>query len=196
MQNVYEYDEYAWVKDGAIVSYPVYPIHITKRGHPVSMYTPVVRGITVLEKPFHYVSQKLTYDPDKNKVIADQYLTLMSVQTILDKLYEGVAEDVQLHISDIPGDAVELVFSQISAIAQQRLDAFAAQKNYDNIVSLIGYDSSSIPRFQADAQKGIQARDSTWAPLIALLESIVSGAAPIPRKDSDILSVLPTLTWD
>lgn len=195
MSNVYKHSVYAYVQDGKILSYPVFPNHITKRGHPVSFYTPVVKGVVVEPKELHYVKDELSYDKEKDVVVIDQHLVALPVQSILNKLYEGQAEDVQLMINQVAPESIPLIFSQISNIAQQRLDAFAQERNYDNIVSLVGYSSSTVARFQADAQKGVTARDNTWAPLIALMESIVTATAPVPRKESDILSVLPALTW-
>lgn len=196
MSNVYTHELYAYVVDGKILGFPVLPLHIENRGHPVSMYVPVVNGIVVQEKDFHYVNSKPRYDPDKNVVVLDQELVEMSAQAILNKLYEGKEASEHLFIQHVHPSSIPLVFSQISKIAQKRLDEFANQKNYDDIFSLVGYSSSTIPRFQADAQKGIEARDNTWMPLIAFMETLVSGGTHVPRDVNEIISLIPALTWD
>ena len=78
---------------------------------------------------------------------------------------------------------------------QQRLDAFAQTRNYDGILSLCTYATSAAPKFAAEGQYGVAARDATWAKLYEILAEVQAGARPLPSSFADIESDLPVLEW-
>lgn len=78
---------------------------------------------------------------------------------------------------------------------QDRLDTFARTRNYDGILSACTYATSTIPKFKAEGQYCVDARDATWAKLYSLLEEVQAGTRPMPAGFADIEAELPVLTW-
>lgn len=78
---------------------------------------------------------------------------------------------------------------------QQRLDNFAKTRNYDGILSLCTYATSTVVEFATEGQYGVEARDQTWAKLYEILDDVSSGVRPMPTSFSDIEQELPILEW-
>lgn len=87
------------------------------------------------------------------------------------------------------------VKDEIIQKTQQRLDDFAKTRNYDGILSACTYATSSVPKFQAEGQYCVDARDNTWATLYQILAEAQTGARPVPSGFADIEGDLPQLTW-
>lgn len=87
------------------------------------------------------------------------------------------------------------LFDSIVAGTQEHLDTFARMRNYDGILSLCTYATSSIPKFQVEGQYGVQARDLTWAKLYEILAEVESGTRPLPTGFLEIQTQLPPLVW-
>lgn len=80
--------------------------------------------------------------------------------------------------------------------AQARLDEFAKQRGYDNILSACSYVTSKIPRFINDANRAIDLRDQWWLILNEIFEKVVSGQRAEPVNFEELLPELPELTWE
>jgi hypothetical protein len=78
---------------------------------------------------------------------------------------------------------------------QQRLDEFARTRNYDGILSACTYATSAIPKFAAEGQYAVQARDATWAALYQFMADVQTGAQPVPSGFEDVEPLLPELEW-
>lgn len=78
---------------------------------------------------------------------------------------------------------------------QARLDDFAKTRNYDGILSLATYATSTNPKFQAEGQYGVEARDTTWAKLYEILAEVEAGTRPMPEGYTDVEPELPVLEW-
>lgn len=78
---------------------------------------------------------------------------------------------------------------------QKRLDDFAKTRNYDSILSACTYATSSVPKFQAEGQYCVVARDETWATLYTILAEVEAGVYPMPTSFADIEPELPALVW-
>ena len=83
----------------------------------------------------------------------------------------------------------------IVSATQARLDAFAATRNYDGILSACTYASSGVPRFAAEGQAAVNARDATWATLYTIMGAVQAGTRPMPTSFADIELDLPALVW-
>ena len=105
-----------------------------------------------------------------------------------------------------PGDAMHAAFwtgtewemrerpgaraaAQAEAVAkvQARLDGLAQSWGYDGILSLATYATSTVPRFRADGQAGIDWRDATWAAVDAHRDAqswaeLEAALPPIPER--------------
>lgn len=78
---------------------------------------------------------------------------------------------------------------------QTRLDDFARTRNYDGILSAATYATSTVPKFQAEGQYAVTARDATWAAAYQILAEVQAGTRPMPSQPSDIFPELPVLAW-
>jgi len=102
--------------------------------------------------------------------------------------YDGMhAAEMELRAQRLQADAV--------AATQKRLDDFAATRNYDGILSACTYATSTIPKFAADGQYAVGARDNTWATLYAIMDGVEAGTRPMPAGYADIEPDLPVLVW-
>lgn len=87
------------------------------------------------------------------------------------------------------------VKSEIVRNTQARLDAWAATRAYDGILSACTYATSSVPRFQREGQDAVNARDATWAALYTIMGKVQAGELPMPSGFADIEPLLPVLEW-
>ena len=94
-----------------------------------------------------------------------------------------------------PKNSPEELQSEIVSAAQQRLDDFARTRNYDGILSLCTYATSTVPKFQTEGKYGVTARDATWATLYEMLAEVEAGTRPVPSGYADIEPDLPALAW-
>ena len=94
-----------------------------------------------------------------------------------------------------PKPSPEEIQKNVVDATQQRLDDFARTRNYDGILSLCTYATSAVPKFRAEGQYGVEARDATWAALYQILAEVEAGARPVPSGYADIEPDLPALTW-
>jgi hypothetical protein len=77
---------------------------------------------------------------------------------------------------------------------QARLDAFAGTRGYDGILSAATYAASAVPKFRAEGQYAVEARDLTWARAYEVLEAVLSGIRPMPTTE-EVFAELPALAW-
>lgn len=87
------------------------------------------------------------------------------------------------------------VQTAIVTATQARLDAWAATRAYDGILSACTYATSSVPRFMREGQDAVNARDATWAALYGIMGKVQAGELPMPSGFADIEPLLPTLEW-
>lgn len=78
---------------------------------------------------------------------------------------------------------------------QNRLDAFAKTRNYDNILSACTYATSPTAKFAAEGQYCVIQRDATWAKLLKILDDVSAGIRPVPAGYAEIEPELPPLIW-
>ncbi len=94
-----------------------------------------------------------------------------------------------------PQPSPEEVQAAIVVATQRRLDDFARTRNYDGILSLCTYATSTNAKFQAEGQYGVEARDATWAKLYEILAEVEAGTRPVPTGYAEIEPELPALVW-
>ena len=91
--------------------------------------------------------------------------------------------------------AAQSLQQSIVDATQQRLDDFARTRNYDGILSACTYATSAVPKFAAEGQYAVQARDATWAALYQFMADVQAGAQPVPTGFADVEPLLPALEW-
>lgn len=97
-------------------------------------------------------------------------------------------------LADPPATTPEQIIAQHTDGVQQHLDTFARTRNYDGILSAATYATSQVPKFKAEGQYAVEARDSTWAKCYEIMAAVEAGSRPMPTMD-ELLSELPVLAW-
>jgi hypothetical protein len=106
-------------------------------------------------------------------------------------------------VSDIPASVLQQrvesararLKEQMLEAIQQRLDAFAKQRGYDNILSACTYATSTVTKFKAEGQRCVDLRDQTWAAAYAFMQDVQDGKRAVPTTEEEVVSSLPALTW-
>lgn len=93
-----------------------------------------------------------------------------------------------------PPPTPEQIIAQYTGAVQLHLDTFARTRNYDGILSAATYATSQVPKFKAEGQYAVEARDATWAKCYEILAAVEADARPMPTLD-ELLAELPVLTW-
>lgn len=93
-----------------------------------------------------------------------------------------------------PPPTVAEIIATYTAAIQDRLDAFARTRNYDGILSAATYATSAVPKFKAEGQYAVEARDATWAKGYEILAAVEAGTRPAPTLD-ELAAELPALAW-
>lgn len=128
---------------------------------------------------------------------------------LFNKFTHTVVEDTPVNVDGTwrqVWDVVELTFEEIASAQEQlkqeiiyatqrHLDDFARTRNYDGILSACTYATSTVPKFQAEGQYAVNARDNTWATLYTLMDDVHAGNWQMPTSFADVEPLLPTLTW-
>lgn len=77
---------------------------------------------------------------------------------------------------------------------QAHLDNFARTRNYDGILSAATYATSTVPKFRAEGQCAVEARDTTWAKGYEIMGAVMAGQRAMPTLE-DVVAELPALEW-
>jgi hypothetical protein len=93
------------------------------------------------------------------------------------------------------GAAQAALIDSITTATQDRLDNFAATRDYDSIISATTYATSPTPKFAQEGQYCVQQRDATWVVLATILANVQAGLRPIPKGYAEIEPELPVLVW-
>ena len=82
----------------------------------------------------------------------------------------------------------------ITEAVKQHLDAVAGERQYDGIVSLIGYLNSPVAQWAAEASAGNIWRSNVWLKVYEIQQQVQSGQRPIPTP-SEVIAELPVIQW-
>lgn len=129
---------------------------------------------------------------DAVEITKEEHLALIDGQSH-GKLIQADASGRPILV-DPPPPTSEQIISLYTGSVQQRLDTFARTHNYDGILSAATYATSQVPKFKAEGQYAVEARDATWAKCYEVLAAVEAGSRPMPTLD-ELLAELPVLTW-
>jgi len=82
----------------------------------------------------------------------------------------------------------------ITEAVKQHLDTVAGERQYDGIVSLIGYLESPVPQWAAEASAGNVWRSAVWVKVYEIQQQVASGQRPIPTP-TEVIAELPVIQW-
>lgn len=108
-----------------------------------------------------------------------------------------VYQDIPLPVPESPPElpTPEQLQRNFAKAIQQRLDAFAQTRNYDNILSACTYATSTVAKFKTEGQACVNLRDATWAAAYDVLAKVQAGQRPMPTSIADIEADLPDAVW-
>lgn len=180
-----------------IIEYPVYPVHIETRAHPVDWYVECVFNKKPVVPAFHYARE--IHEIVDGKVVVSYEVLAQTLQELLNSINNKksmlLGPGTPVTIADVEADTIDRVIELAKQHVQDLLDGFARQKGYDHLERAINYMNSSVPEYAADAQIANAKRDQTWPALYTYLNEILAGTKPIPTRVSDIEAVMPELVW-
>lgn len=82
----------------------------------------------------------------------------------------------------------------ITEAVKQHLDTVAGERQYDGIVSLIGYLNSPVAQWAAEAAAGNVWRSAVWVKVYEIQQQVQSGRRPIPTP-IEVVAELPVIQW-
>ena len=90
--------------------------------------------------------------------------------------------------------AVEVAKNTAIKTVQQHLDTVARERNYDGIMSLCTYATSTNTQFAAEGQAGVEWRDAVWAHCYDVLRDVALGVRTQPTVE-ELVAELPAMVW-
>jgi len=129
---------------------------------------------------------------DAVEITTEEYAALLAGQSAGQIIVADA--DGKPVLQDPPPPAPEQIITAYTAAVQAHLDAFAQTRNYDGILSAATYATSAVPKFQAEGQYAVEARDATWAMCYAILADVQGGQRAMPSQ-AELLAELPALVW-
>lgn len=180
---------YALIQNGEVTQFP-YTIDDLKQAHPQTSFPTILTPETLAAYGVvPVVSTGAQYDPATQ--VAESNGCMFNAErgrwetawTVRPK----TAEELQAGAQALQDSIVQQT--------QQRLDDFARTRNYDGILSACTYATSAVPKFAAEGQYAVQARDATWAALYQFMADVQAGTQPVPTGFEDVEPLLPPLAW-
>lgn len=148
---------------------------------------------------FYSESTKGFYDPSIN----GENIPLDAVGITIEEyaaLMQGQREGMVI-VADADGRPVLIVLptpppseNDFKVAVQGILDAKAQERNYDGILSLCSYASSTNPIFAAEAAAGAAWRDAAWAHCYQALTDVLNNLRQPPTV-AELVAELPAMDW-
>lgn len=127
---------------------------------------------------------------DSVDITEEQHITLLAGQSA----GQQIVPDANGYpvLQDPPTQ--EITIEDYKREVQAVLDAKAKEREYDGILSLVSYATSTNPTFAAEGQAGVTWRDGAWSTCYALLGQWEAGQIPQPTI-AKVLAALPAMNW-
>lgn len=102
-------------------------------------------------------------------------------------------EPVTITPEPIPPTEAQILAAIVSAV-QAKLDSVARSRNYDGILSLCSYATSTDATFAAEGQAGVNWRDACWRYCYQVMDEVKAGGRPTPTP-AELVAELPVIVW-
>ena len=102
-------------------------------------------------------------------------------------------EPVTITLSPLPPTEQEIT-NRLIAVIQTHMDKAARSRNYDGILSLCTYTTSTDPIFSAEGQAGVVWRDACWRYSYQVLADVQAQLRTIPTP-VELVAELPGMIW-
>jgi hypothetical protein len=185
---------YVYAPSGVIAHYPIEHHYRIKQLFPnVSFPRPLTDEMLAAFDVYPVVRlEPPAYDAATQDLVQNTVPTLVDGEwqigyTVVDLTPEQITERLTAYKAQVQ--------AHITAQVQDRMDAFAATRNYHNMLSACTYATSTNPTFAAEGQRCVELRDATWAALYGVLAEVEAGTRAIPADITDVEAELPILTW-
>jgi hypothetical protein len=129
---------------------------------------------------------------DAVEITAAEHAALLEAQSS-GKTIQPDANGYPVAVNPPPPTAAEVIAGHAAEI-QKRLDDFARTRGYDGILSAATFAASAVPKFAAEGQYAVAARDATWAKGYEILAAVEAGTRPMPTV-AEVAAELPVLVW-
>lgn len=191
---------YALVEDGQVTLYPLSIDDINARANPAESYYLCFFNTNrpqetlthkVIQSPIYIGTAVFVSETVETKNIDELFAELHAVATSYDEAGQPYLDRTKV------SPEMYTAFLEIVRIeVQNRMDAFAKTRGYDDMKSLCNYGTSTDPIYQAEAARGIYLRDTIWRELFTYFEGIVNATEAIPSEWADIEAHYVPLTWE
>jgi hypothetical protein len=189
---------FARVHNDKVVEFPISRMQIVNSGEQVSYFYPVRFSRKPKTIPaYHFAKEVLEIMDDYVQV--NYAITPIGLDQLLIRVYHpgGVLNDTfeSVTAGNVEPALYTAFIESIKVEVQAKLDKFAQERGYDDMVSCITYRDSAVNQFRNDANRCITIRDNTWATLYAYLAEVQAGTKPVPKNRTYFMSLLPATTW-
>lgn len=107
---------------------------------------------------------------------------------------EGVLVPYIKPINIILQEQQDAIMKRLVGAVQNHLDSVARLRNYDGILSLCSYATSTDVTFSVEGQAGVAWRDACWRHCYQTLSDVQNDIRSIPTPD-ELVAELPTISW-
>lgn len=84
--------------------------------------------------------------------------------------------------------------TEYAAMIDSWLDSVVAERGYKSAERCVGYLSSTVPAWRAEAQAVSAWRDSVWVTSHEIMTEVEQGIIP-PPSQAELIAMLPVLQW-
>ena len=165
----------------------------------------VLLRFTLKEDGTHYLSgahvkRQIWVDgPDGNKVLQigspkPLGTTDKDLEPILSEALLAAIEAVEQEKGKPKEPSEGGVDSYVVAV-QKAMDDWAKTRNYDGILSLCSYATSTIEKFRTEGQRGVEVRDKCWAASYQDLDDVNNNRRPVITPAELVAELEPLFVW-
>lgn len=178
---------YALIENGAVARYP-YTVTDLRISKPQTSFPNNPSDDTLAEFGLYRVTPVAAPQVQSSQVAVEEMPVLLNGKwtqtwTVRAKTAAEVAAEIQV------------LQASIVQATQDRLDAFARERHYDDIKSASDYAGCSVTKFDIEGTYCRDARALTWDALYRILGEVQAGTRPVPTSFADIEPDLPPLVW-